>query len=426
VDQTVKRPKLLFLACYFPPVQATGAVRARNIAKYLARLGWEVTVVTPDPSIWRNVEDPEKVSKELDNEGIVRILTGHRWRCLEPDHMRCWNRGVGWVIGGVCRKFAREFGIDRGVGWVKEAERACSNLSADRIDVILASGQPFSSFTLAGRLSSKFERPYVLDYRDPWVRPDQVKNAAMTQIYQKEIDLVRSSSGVTAVANSFFYGRSGFASKTHVIPNGFDPEEMASVEAYDFGHFAIVYAGVFQPPQRTITPFFQALRRFKDGGIGRTVEWRFHYYGPQVDYVREEAKLSDIAEHVVLHGRVSRFEALSAVKGSAVTVVITSVLEEQASNDGWIVTGKLFEPLGLGVPTLLIGPSGSDAEEIVETSGLACAVTASNVDGMLSFLKTILAGEVPKPRCPETYAWPNIIKKMDFVLRNAMSMRPQV
>jgi hypothetical protein len=79
-----RRPKLLILACSFPPVQAIASVRTGNIAEYLARLRWEVTVVTPDPSVWRNVEDPEKVSMELDREGIGRILTGYRWRCLEP------------------------------------------------------------------------------------------------------------------------------------------------------------------------------------------------------------------------------------------------------------------------------------------------------------------------------------------------------
>jgi glycosyltransferase involved in cell wall biosynthesis len=422
----VKRPRLLFLACFFPPVQASGAVRARNIAKYLARLGWEVTVVTPDPSVWRNVEDPEKVSMELDREGIKRILTGHRWRCLEPDHLRCWNRGMGWVLGGLCRRFAGRFGIENGVGWVREAERACSTLTSDRVDVILASGAPFASFTLARHLSAKLGRPYVLDYRDPWVRPDHVKDPAMFVICQREAALVQSSSGVTAVAKSFFNGRSGFASKVHVITNGFDPEEMASITAHDFGHFAIVYAGVFQPPQRTITPVMRMLRRFKDEGISRSVQWRFHYYGSQGDYVQEEAKRFCVAEHVVLHGRVARREALSAVKGSAVTIVITSVLEERVANDGWIITGKLFEPLGLGVPTLLIGPSGSDAEDIVETSGLACAVTASNVEGMLSFLKAVLSGGAPKPKAPETYAWPNIIGKMDLVLCNAMSVKTPV
>jgi len=420
--QAIKRPKLLFLACYFPPVQASGSVRARNIAKYLARLRWEVTVVTPDPSVWRNVEDPEKTTKELDREGIKRILTGHRWRCLVPNHMKCWNRGIGWVMGGVCRSLARRFDIDSGIGWVREAERACSTLKSEMVDVILASGNPYASFTLARRLSAKLDRPYVLDYRDPWVHPDHLEDPAMSVICQRERELVQSSSGVIAVAKSFFAGRSEFAPKVHIIPNGFDPEEMASITAHDFGHFAIVYAGIFGPPKRTITPVMRALQRLKVEGIGRDVHWRFHYYGPQDEYVRHAAKQFGVEEHVVLHGRVPRHEALSAVKGSAVTVVITSVLEELGANDGWIVTGKLFEPLGLRVPILLIGPPGSDAEEIVETSGLARIVTASNIDGMLSFLRAVLSGEAPEPKAPEAYAWPNLIKRLDVVLQSAMSV----
>ncbi len=60
VGQVIKRPKMLFLACYFPPVHGSACVRTWNMAKYLARLGWDVTVVTPDPSLWRNVEQPER------------------------------------------------------------------------------------------------------------------------------------------------------------------------------------------------------------------------------------------------------------------------------------------------------------------------------------------------------------------------------
>src|SRR4029077_4807564 len=136
---------LLFLSCYFPPVQTIASVRTGNIAKYLVRLGWEVTVVTPDPSIWRNVEDPEKVSIELDREGIGRILTGHRWRCLEPIHLNCWDKDLGWFAGGVCRAIARHLGIDRSAGWNKGAERACSTLSPKDVDVILVSAPPFAA-----------------------------------------------------------------------------------------------------------------------------------------------------------------------------------------------------------------------------------------------------------------------------------------
>ena len=79
---------------------------------YLARLGWEVTVVTPHSYVWRHVEDSEKVSIELDAQGIHRIPTDHQWRCLVPQHLNCWDQGLGWVAGGVCRTIARRLGVD--------------------------------------------------------------------------------------------------------------------------------------------------------------------------------------------------------------------------------------------------------------------------------------------------------------------------
>src|SRR5206468_3280592 len=54
------RPKLLLLAWNFPPVQAIASVRTWNVAKYLTRLGWDVTVVTPKTELWRNLENVEK------------------------------------------------------------------------------------------------------------------------------------------------------------------------------------------------------------------------------------------------------------------------------------------------------------------------------------------------------------------------------
>ncbi|MDH4252649.1 MAG: hypothetical protein OEV27_15835, partial [Nitrospira sp.] len=116
------RPKLLFLAYPFPPAKAPGCVRTWNMAMYLTRFGWDVTVVTPDPSILRNIEDIEKASREVDHAGIKRILTGHEWRCLAPNNLRCWNRNLGRLAGRVCRVIARKLGIDAHIGWVRSAE----------------------------------------------------------------------------------------------------------------------------------------------------------------------------------------------------------------------------------------------------------------------------------------------------------------
>ena len=290
-----QRPKLLFLACYFPPVHGIACVRTWNIAKYLVRLGWDVTVVTPDPSLWRTVEGLERVSKELEREGIRRILTGHRWRCLSPYDLKCWNQGLGWVLGGACRRTANELGLDRSIGWINEAERACGFLAANQIDVILATGSPFASFKLAKRLSDRWGCPYVLDYRDVWPNLGKSRHSERV-IRTTEEALIDGSSAVVAISESLLSGKGALKSKVHVITNGFDPEEMGQIKPYDFGHFAIVYAGSFYPPQRTITPVMEALKAVKASRIDQRIPWRFHYYGPQGDHVRAEAERFGVAQ----------------------------------------------------------------------------------------------------------------------------------
>jgi glycosyltransferase involved in cell wall biosynthesis len=431
MNQDLKRPKLLLLAYSFPPVQTIATVRTWNIAKYLTRLGWEVTVVTADPSVWQKVEDYEKVSIELDREGINRILTSHRWRCLGPTHLKCWNQNLGWLAGGVCRMIARQLGIERDIGWVKAAEQVCSTLSPEDVDVILTTGPPFGVFSLAKRLSEKWGRPYVLDYRDPWENPG---NGRYTErvIRTTEEALIDGSSAVVAISESLLSRMGSLNSKLNVITNGFDPEEMEQINPYEFGHFAIVYAGVFYPPQRTITPIIQALKAVR---ASRT-PWKFHYYGPQNEHVRAEAQRFGVLNRVELHGLVPRREALAAVRGARLTVVITSVLEETADvhkamtngklHDKAIVTGKLFDALGLGAPTLIVGPRGGDVETIIETTGLAHIISAKNVDGIAFFLEEAMSGKTPPPKNPRAYAWPNLIKKLDIVLRKSIASSQKV
>ena len=250
--QLANRPKLLFLACYFPQVPAIGAVRTGYMARYLARLGWDVTVVTPDPSVWRKVEDCGKVSKELEREGIKRILTGHRWRCLEPYALKCWDQGVGRLVGGACRMIARRLDIEPHVGWSKEAERACSNLNPKDVDVILASGKPFVAFRVARSLSDRLGRPYVLDYRDPLTRNRFVDRSPQPATVREEASLLQDCAAVTIVSPSWAEDldqRYGVGEKVHVLTNGYDPDEMAAVKPYDFGHCAFVLTGSFSHPK---------------------------------------------------------------------------------------------------------------------------------------------------------------------------------
>jgi glycosyltransferase involved in cell wall biosynthesis len=398
-------------------------VRTWNVAKYLLRLGWDVTVVTLHPAVWRRVDLPEVTEANLRQEGIRRIMTDHYWRCLTPKSLHCWNRHLGWLVGGMCRTIAQGLGIDSRIGWIKAAESACATLSAQDVDIILASAQPFAAFKLARRLSQRLGRPYVLDYRDPWTgNPHSV--ARRPAEMQEEAQLLAGCAAVTIVSRSWGLAldqRFGLGAKLQVITNGYDPEGLADVKPYDFGHFAIVYTGTFYPPKRVISPVMAALKRLTDtmhGEGGGT--WYFHYYGEHAMHVHEEARRFGVTDRVVLHGRVPRAEALSAVRGANVAVVITSVTDEATLAERGIVTGKIFDALGLGTPILLIAPPGSDAEVIAQTTGVGRSFTGSDVAGIAAFLQAALSGHGLAPKNLEAYAWPSLATRLDAVLRTAI------
>ncbi|WP_413934977.1 glycosyltransferase [Nitrospira sp. BLG_1] len=422
--QLAGRPKLLFIACYFPPVQAIGAVRGGNIERYLGSLGWEVTVVTPDPSLWRNVDDIEKLLTELDRGSLKRILTGHRWRFLVPNHLKCWDQNVGWVAGGICRSIARHLGIDRHIGWVKEAERACSHLCPKDVDIILASGSPFVSFRLAKTLSDRLRRPYVLDYRDPWTQSRFVGRPPRLKSVREEAGLLKDCAAVTIVSPSWAEDldqRYGVGEKVHVVTNGYDSDEVATVRPYDFGHCAFVFTGNFYPPKISLAPFLAALKLLKESQNEMGNEWYFHYYGAQEDYVRQQAAHYGLTDRIVLHGRVPRREALAAVKGANLALGISSIYEQSQLIDKGTIPGKIFEAIGLGTPVLLITPLGSDATALLTPTGLVKSFTGSDTQGMVSFLQEVVGGRASQPKNIESCSWTTLSKNLDVILRGCLT-----
>lgn len=377
--------------------------------------------MTLDPSVWRRIDDPGEIEREVEKEGIKRILTDHRWRCLARDEIKSWNDGLGWFAGGICRVVARHRGLDNGIGWIAAAERACATLSKGDVDLILATAPPVSAFRLAEKLSNRLACPYVMDYRDPWTQNPH-KRPAHPKRVEEEARLLAGSVAATIVSQSWAEAldrQHGLGSKLHVITNGYDPEELAEVEPVNFGHFAIVYAGRFYPPKRVITPVMQALKCLKEQH-STSSGYFFHYYGPHQEHVRAEADRYGISDLVVLHGEVSQAAALSAVRGANVTVVITSVSENSAPNDQGIITGKIFEPISLNVPVLLISPPGSDAEDVLRKGGLGKAFRSSDIDGIAGFLSDLIAGQSIQSGRPADYSWANLGRRLDGVLRRVL------
>jgi glycosyltransferase involved in cell wall biosynthesis len=398
------------------------------MAKYLSRLGWAIQVVTPHPSLWRTSENREVFEAKAAHERIRLIYTDHQWRCLNPDFLNCWNKGLGWVLGGMCRTVARNLSIEPEIGGLTAAEKACSNLASHDIDLLLATGQPFTSFRLAGRLADKLKCPYILDYRDPWAGNPHDDGPERQTIVLEEAKLLEGCSAVTVVSPAWAEAlsrRFQVGSKVNVVTNGYDPEELASVLPVDFGHHVIVYAGNFYPPKRVISPVLAALKRLRgeEESSGQAISWRFHYYGTQGDHVQEEAVRFGVADRVVLHGVVPRAEVLSAVRGADIAVVITTVANQISPEDRGIVPGKLFEILGLGTRVLLVSPPGSDVQTIALPTGLAHSFQGDDIEGMAAFLRHGFDKPVQVNNHLETISWPHLACRMDQIMRSVLGRR---
>lgn len=411
--------RLLLIAYYFPPANAIGGVRAYNMAKWLCRKGWEVTVVTPVVEAWRNTENTEAVERELAREGIRCIRADHRWRILSPGHLTCPDSRAWGIVGGVSRRVARLWGLEVEIGWMREAERACAGLESRDVDLILATGKPFGSFELARRLSERLKRPFILDYRDLWTTNPHAISEPRKATLQLEKRLLAECAGVIAVSPGVaadLESRCPPGKRVYVVTNGYDPEEVAEVQPFPFGHFAIVYAGLFYPPKRVISPVMAALRQLRDRHP-EPGKWALHYYGGNSEHVRLSAIQHGVADRVLVHGLLPRARVMEAVKGAGMSVVVASVEDSASNRDRGIVTGKVFDAIALGSPILIVAPGGSDLEDIVRTAGRGACFSGRETDRMTSFIANAIEGRVPAVGRPEAFAWPHLVRELDVVLR---------
>lgn len=429
------RPRVLFLAYFFPPVREIASVRTLAMAKHLARHGWHVTVVTSRGEFWRRTDEIDEADRMLAREGVRCLRTRYPLRFLTPQYTIASFEHAGWLIRGVggrlaawARRLARAMRIPREIGWIRQAERAATRPGQDRVDLILASGSPFSTFGAARRLARRLRCTYVLDYRDLWSGNPYLDGGSRGGTLLPERRLLDECAATIAVTPGLAQAlqqRFQVGSKLQVLSNGFDPEELARVTPRGFDHFAIVYAGCFYPPKSVITPLIGAIAILATREEAAALRgWAFHYFGRHAEHVRAEARRFDVERHVVIHGEVSRSEALRAVKGAGMAVVITSVAAEGSLEERGVVTGKVFEAIGLGTPVLAIAPPESDLEEIFRTAGLGRRFSGHEVPEIAAYLEDAMRGRVPPARDREAFSWSRLGARLDRILRGALDPAP--
>lgn len=363
--------RILMLVNFFPPAAGGGVYRTLSFIKYLTRLSWEVTVVTPKPGeFW--ISDPALLGQVPECVRVVRTSSLSGFRVL--------NRLKGSSVGGRASRrssalFASlrrigEFLLvpDTYVGWVPFAFRAARRLCrSERFDVLYSTSPPDSTHLAAARVARMFSLPWVADFRDPWValhlrRPPTPLHRALHAWMEG-----RAVAADRVLVTSSWHerllreGRPGC--RVERIPNGYDEEEFEGLEelAPPETPFTITHCGMLTLG-RSSRPFLEGLSILLERHPEIEGRIRVDFIGPRESENERHAERLGLGEAIAFCDNISHVECLMRERTSHVLLLIKHDDERYRG----LVPGKLFEYLGARRPILAVAPEG-EASSIVSS-----------------------------------------------------------
>ena len=412
---TVRR--LLVVLYHYPPVASVGASRWLAQAKYLRRLGHEVTIVTTSAFGALDDDAASSVVRAYDVVAslIVRRVLG---RSAAPR--------AGVAVGeekpapdAITRLVVPD---PTAASWAPWAAAAARRLVRERAIDCVVTSSPQESAHLVG-LAVGGTTAWIADFRDGWtfepMRPRFYTRFQHRLDERLERRVVTRADRVVAVSRPLvedFRRRFGIDA-TH-IPNAWDPE-LADEPAEDVpalcdDRVSLVHTGALTGAWgRDPRPLLRALR---DPGERDADKLELVVAGPPEEArLLEEHGLRDRARHV---GRLPRASALALQRRADVLVLVTSPYSGEA-------TGKLAEYLGAGRPILALA-RGNEAARVVEETGTGVAVSPDDPDAIAAALRDAAAGRLAEryaPRALEPYVFPGSAARFAAEVERALEAR---
>lgn len=381
--------KVLVVSYHFPPDPAIGSLRISGLAKYLPEFCWEPVILT------RRWDRPPEERFHLIETDYHDVVSSFKKKIgLRP------SLGVEKQCGLKIKKKKNPFSHcvnfieevvaypDAHRGWTDYAVTAGDAfLRENRVDAILSTSFPVTCHIIAKRLSEKHGIPWVADLRDLWTLNHYYHYSRLRRLRERRLEvrtlsaadsLITVSEDLAAALRTLHRSKDVFS-----IPNGFDPEEMASESSPKTGKFTITYAGSLYRGRRDPAMLLRALHELILEDKIKKLDVEVNFFGQKQDWLEEEIKNFDLTDTVKQNGFISREESLTRQRGSQVLLLL---LWDHPDETG-VYTGKIFEYLTSKRPVLAVGgPKGVIKTMLKETNAGGYASTVEELkDVLLTF-----------------------------------------
>jgi glycosyltransferase involved in cell wall biosynthesis len=406
--------KVLMLAYFFPPLGGGGVQRTSKFAKYLPDSGWTPVVVTVKESAYwvrdRSLEEDLPPGTDVERTSSPSVF--HLLRFLPGGGMKPSEKAEASGVGGAGERSGAMFSFlrrlssfflvpDQYVGWVPFAVAAALRcMRRHAVSVLYSTSSPDSTHLAALAVKRLTRRPWIADFRDPWV--ERLTFNAPTPLHLglhrflegrvvKYADRVLCTSEETVIDFLKKYPllpRDKFV----VITNGFDPEDF--VESVPLQEtFTITHTGNLTG-KRNCFGFLEGLRMFLDKKPEARSKTRVVFIGPrdrENELKAQEWGLKDVVcfQDSLPHKECVRFQLSSH---------LLLLIEHYSRRGAMIYPAKLFEYAASGRPVLALVPDGP-ASRFVRDTGAGEVVSSSDAASVCNALSRFFSEyESGKPR----------------------------
>ncbi len=458
-------PSCLIIASGFPPVQSGGVYRTVRMAKYLPELGWDLSILTLTQSTFPAgaVVDENLLSKvpagtlvfrahakyPLENlNSIRRLTTGRRVkssasRATTPNSAVASPKKLGKWQAFKDRISLPFMTPDRLVGWVRPATRLGSTVVRDRdIDLIYSSAPPFSNHLVGRAIQVKSGKPWVADFRDPWLgntwRPNREGDTWSGKRHRAlESEVFTHADRVifnTERSRRDAVNRFGecLEPKSVVIPNGYDPEDFAlqsnlptdgSVKKQsdrEKGPLRIVHTGSFYG-RRNVDSLIHALGNLVRDGRVDCNDVRIDLIGNVREHEKQLVADCNVSEMVRLIPPMPHQDCLATLHQADVLLLVQTEAP-------LCVPGKLYEYIAVGKPIFTLASTGATAD-MVTVERLGPCIDPDDLEAVkMTVLELVCQHQegrlnVPSGDAVDRYNGKNQMIEFDRVFRTALSNR---
>jgi glycosyltransferase involved in cell wall biosynthesis len=404
--------KALIVTYYFPPSGGSGVQRTLKFVKYLRDFGWEPVVLTARDADYPAL-DPG-LEKEIPKDGAVyraplfepykmyRRFTGRQANessdmatlSLDGTQKRKWSERISEFIR------AGFFVPDARMTWLYPAVHMGKKICREHdIRLIYSSAPPYTTHLIGRRLARWSRKPWVADFRDSWIgwlsTPQWRPFCAAHLERRMEHAVLAQASQILTVSNGVKEDLLSRHPRLRddrwlLLPNGYDAQDFDMCIPEKSEYFTITYTGSMYG-NRNPEFLLQALEVLRRNEPELVAHLRIRIVGRVGESILQRIRTSTVKDLFEYIPYVTHKISLSHLLRSDAALLI---IDDAPANKG-IVTGKVFEYIGAGLPILALAPEG-DAADLIRQNQLGLVVPPNDVERIIEAVKRLYAGGVKR------------------------------